>query len=101
MWRRLEEEFPARYDTYAVVFFPLIGASHNTIRFEDEGFRECVMFVGGPDILAGQVDNPAREEAFLSRHVFTEIDHNYVNPVSAQYEVEIARALSDLDEWNR
>jgi hypothetical protein len=100
MWEWLETQFPARYDAYSVVFSPLINASHNTIRFEHNGFRECIMVVGGPDLLAGRTNDARVEEAALSRHVFTEIDHNYVNPVSARYAGRINDALADLDAWN-
>lgn len=72
MWEWLETQFPARYDAYSFVFSPLINASHNTIRFEHNGFRECVMVVGGPDLLAGRTNDARVEEA----------------------------ALSDLDSWN-
>jgi hypothetical protein len=100
MWRWLETEFPRRYDGYVVVFSPLINASHNTLRFEDGDYRECIMVVGGPDLLAQKTNDARVEEALLSRHVFTEIDHNYVNPVSAEYAEDIAAALDDLGTWN-
>ena len=103
MWDWLDAQFPAAdgaYDAYKIVFSPLIYASHNTIRFEKDGFSECIMVVGGPNLLAGRTNDERLEEALLSRHLFTEIDHNYVNPLSKQYEVRIARALSDLDTWN-
>jgi hypothetical protein len=100
MWRWLETQFPARYDGYVVVFSLLIDASHNTLRFEDSGYRECVMVVGGPDLLAGRTNDARVEEALLSRHVFTEIDHNYVNPVSNRHVESIDTALAELDAWN-
>lgn len=103
MWDWLDAQFPAAdgaYDAYTIVFSPLIYASHNTIRFDKDGFSECIMVVGGPDLLAGRTNDKRLEQALLSRLLFTEIDHNYVNPLSRQYEVRIARALSDLDTWN-
>lgn len=104
MWNWLEDEFPLTYDHYVIVFSPLIGASHNTVRYEDSGFRECIMFVSGPDfyntlVSEGRISREM-EEALLSRLVFTEIDHNYVNRISGRYKNSIDRALTPLDYWN-
>lgn len=98
MWLWLETAFPARYDTYRVVFSPLIYGSHSTYR--PSGRRETVMFIAGPDILPDTTSESTRT-AQLERLVFTEIDHNYVNPVSDLYSGRVARILSDLRAWNR
>ena len=36
----------------------------------------------------------------MTREVFTEIDHNYVNPLSDQYIKEIEASMSDYKKWN-
>lgn len=99
MWAWLEERFPARHDCYKVVFSPLIGASHETCSFEDNGFSETIMFISGP----GESKDTSNkiEEGFLSRVVFTEIDHNYVNRVTKQYLHRVNKAFADLDAWNK
>lgn len=99
MWTWLEERFPARHDCYRVVFSPLVGGSHETAHFQTEGFSETIMFVSGP---GEPNDHPGPlGEALLSRVVFTEIDHNYVNAVTAERRDDVDRAFADLDRWNR
>jgi hypothetical protein len=99
MWTWLEERFPARHDCYKVVFSPLIGASHETCSFEDKGFSETIMFISGP---GESKDTSNRiEQGCLSRVVFTEIDHNYVNRVTKEYAQRVNKAFADLDAWNK
>jgi C-terminal processing protease CtpA/Prc len=99
MWTWLEERFPSRHDCYKVVFSPLIGASHETCSFKNRGFSETIMFISGPgepQDFAGAVG-----EGLLSRVVFTEIDHNYVNRVTKQHTNRVNKAFADLDAWNQ
>jgi hypothetical protein len=99
MWRWLEERFPARHDCYKVVFSPLIGASHETCSFQSNGFSETIMFISGPGESKDTSDKI--EQGSLSRVVFTEIDHNYVNRVTEVYADRINEVFSSLDEWNK
>lgn len=110
MWVWLEKEFPAQsYQSLKVVFSPLIGGSHSTQRFStftrsDNGeagvFREIVMFVCGPELFDDELDlTEEQKSGLMSGIVFTEIDHNYVNPVSDQYDREINEALKRLNRW--
>jgi hypothetical protein len=98
MWFWLEGAFPARYDRYRIVFSPLIYGSHSTYR--PTGARETVMFIAGPNILPETTPEPIRT-AELERLVFTEIDHNYVNPVTDLYRDRVSHIISDLSAWNR
>lgn len=43
--------------------------------------------------------NMALNEMLESRIVFTEIDHNFVNPVSDKYREQITRVLQDRAKW--
>ena len=99
MWTWLEERFPARHDCYKVVFSPLIGSSHETCSFENNGFSETIMFISGPGEPQDFTD--AVGEGLLSRVVFTEIDHNYVNRVTKQHVRRVNEAFADLDAWNK
>ena len=99
MWVWLERNFPERYDCYKIIFSPLIGCSHCTKRFESKGFKEIVMFISGPGVYkksSGKV-----REGLLSRIVFTEIDHNYVNPITERYSNRVSKAFSDVEKWNK
>jgi len=98
MWSWLEERFPNRYNSYKIVFSPLIGGSHSTVRFTDNGLAETVMFVSGPERY-GKPVSPAIEAGLLARVVFTEIDHNYVNPVTETYKEQVDSAFSKLQVW--
>ena len=100
MWDWLENNFPQRYDCYKVIFSPLIQGMHHTERFETKKFKEIVMFICGPD--AFHVRLPEKiEEGLLSRAVFTEIDHNYVNPITKKYSDKVEKAFSDIQKWNK
>lgn len=99
MWRWLEERFPYRYDRYRIVFSPLINGSHSTQRFTTNGVRETVMFVAGPDVVPDSIGTPMKT-AHLERLVFTEIDHNYVNPATGRYQQRINRIFANVGSWN-
>ena len=106
MWDWMEREFPARMDHYGIVFSPLIHGSHSTQRFEKDetdgpySFHESIMFVNGPaDVLTSTYDTTT-QEALQSGIVFTEIDHNYVNPMTAKYRDLVTANMQSLDDWN-
>lgn len=106
MWDWLETKTLIHVNTYRIIISPLVGATHNTTNYVDAttGFKEILMFVSAPtlspllkrDDLSHQV-----VESELSRVVFTEIDHNYVNRITDQYAEEVDRVFQDLDFWNQ
>ncbi len=106
MRRWLENEFPARIDHYGTVFSPLIGGSHSTQGFTHNpydtlpGFTERIMFVNGPENILASGYDQREMEALHSGIVFTEIDHNYVNPISSQHKDVIQPIMGELVEWN-
>jgi hypothetical protein len=57
------------------------------------------MFVSGP----GESKDTSNtiEQGCLSRAVFTEIDHNYVNRVTTRHNERVRRVFADLDKWNQ
>ena len=97
MWVWLEERFPDQYDHYRITFSPLVEGSHSTNRFEDGDFKQTVMFISGP--IENSTYNKEVVEGFMSRVVFTEIDHNYVNPVSDQHIERIDEVFADRSTW--
>lgn len=96
-WKWLENNFDLKYDNYRITFSPLTGGSHSTNRFVQKDFKQTVMFIRGP------IEDPNYSEAmhkgFMNVTIFTEIDHNYVNPVSDRYAKEIKAALPNLSSW--
>ena len=94
----LEREFaPRRFDHYTVALSPLVYGSHSTQRVSTSAGTEVVMFVSGPDVTAGT--SPGVRKAMIQRLVFTEIDHNFVNPVTEQYREQVTSAFGTRSEW--
>ncbi len=96
-WQWLEERFPEKYDNYRITFSPLTNGSHSTNKFETKDFRQTVMFVCGP--LESNDLSDEVKEGLMTRIVFTEIDHNYVNPITDQFRTQVGDAFKDRDEW--
>jgi len=89
----LEKNFPSKYSQYRIVFSPLSYGYHATNRHADE----LVIFVSSPT----QHSNLSATllEARDTRMLFTEINHNYVNPVSDLYLKEINLAFKNRKKW--
>ncbi|MBU3002081.1 DUF4932 domain-containing protein [Paraglaciecola arctica] len=99
IWSWLESEFPAEYQSYKVFFSPLGSGKHSARMFTHNGFKESIMFISGPNRYESGVDSPATKAIKLTRTLFTEIDHAYVNPISDNYINEINDALPELKNW--
>lgn len=106
MWDWLENNFDNKYNSYKVVYSPLINATHSTQNFTTflEGgkgrFQETVMFVCGPEIFENSKNKDLKEqEGLASGIVFTEIDHNYVNQVSYKYQKQINSIFDKREIW--
>jgi hypothetical protein len=106
MWKWLEEQFPkTKYQSYRVVFSPLIGGSHSTQRFvtwysSNKAFVENVMFICSTESFDARTTlTEKQKEGLMSGIVFTEIDHNYVNPVTNRYYHKVDSAFSDRSIW--
>jgi hypothetical protein len=105
MWDWLELNFPKeKYNSYRIVFSPLIGGSHSTQKYfthTDTGwFGQIAMFICNTD----RVDKSKKltekqKEALMSGVVFTEIDHNYVNPATNKYVKQIDSIFSNMSIW--
>ncbi len=98
-WEWLEKEFPHRYHHYRVTFSPLVYGSHSTTRFGTEDFLQTMMLICGP--YESEKYSEAVKEGFMTRVVFTEIDHNYVNPTSDEYTEEIDQIFDDREKWTK
>jgi hypothetical protein len=98
----LEEQFPRiRYDGQRIVFSPLIGGAHAAQKFADQGYRESLMFISDAKAFDQTPYSDAQIAGLYSAIVFTEIDHNYVNPISDQHLTEINEAFHDRQKWTR
>lgn len=96
----LEKAFPGiRYDAMKVVFSPLISGSHSAQRFDTPEFRESLMFICDASRLDPKKYTEAEREGLYSGVVFTEIDHNYVNPTSDRHLKAIEAAFGNRETW--
>jgi hypothetical protein len=96
----LEREFaPTRFDHYTVALSPLVYGSHSTHQVTTSYGREAIMFVSGPDITTGPGTSAGVHQAIMQRIVFTEIDHNFVNPVTDQYRSRVENAFGTRSKW--
>ena len=104
MWEWLENQFPVmKIQSYRIVFSPLIGGSHSTQVFrtfqKKRFFTEIVMFICGTGRYEKMLLTEKQKEGLMSGIVFTEIDHNYVNPTSQRYIKAIDSTFSNRDVW--
>ncbi len=90
----LEKEFPSRYNSYRIIVSPLTGDTHFTQRFRFKGKRQCIMWVKTFDN-ANKENNRINKARYIGT-VMTEIDHNYVNPVSDKYKKELNRIIDEI-----
>lgn len=93
----LEEHFDYRINSYRVLTSPLIGGINATSTFEDNSFKETLLFL--PTIKYNKEWSAELNEAMNSRIIFTEIDHNYVGPLSAQYKTRIDSIFDKRNIW--
>jgi Domain of unknown function (DUF4932) len=100
MWQWLENKFPGiKYDSYKIVTSPLIRGSHSTARVADGDFSECIMFVSDATPKPEKYTESIWQGKY-SRIIFTEIDHNYVNPTTSKFRDQISKAMADWENWN-
>ncbi len=95
MWKWLESKFPERVSSYRIICSPLTGGNHRTARGQGGAFMEILMFVSAPE---DKKTFSRREQARLMFMVFTEIDHNYVNPSTARVK-GVEKAMGDWKKW--
>ena len=107
MKRWLDKNFPASndYDTYNIIFSPLVAYNQSANWFESNGFKELQPHVNFPyeqDLKRFFKDSALSEKAavvFRGNIVFTEINHGYINPEADKYAERIAKAVSNRDHW--
>ena len=99
-WDWLQSQFPARVDAYRIIMSPLEGGWHSIRFFENNNFKENIIFMSAPPLLSKNPAGPGLNDALVLRRAFTEIDHNYVNPTSDKYLKEINEAMSNISKWN-
>lgn len=108
MWDWLEKEFSQiKYNSYKIIFSPLIGGSHSTQNYSSKNIKtnqwysETVMFICNSNRYDSQNQLTEEEKkGLMSGVVFTEIDHNYVNRTTSKYKKEIIDVFSKSGFWS-
>jgi Domain of unknown function (DUF4932) len=103
----LGRNFPGSkgYDSYKIVFSPLVAYNQSATWLESGGFRELQAHVNYPypqDVKrrTGGADLSERAKAVLRGDiVFTELNHGYINPEADKYADRVVRAISRRDLW--
>jgi Domain of unknown function (DUF4932) len=80
----LEREFSSFYDNYTIIMSPLVGGFHCTQNFEYKNKKKTIMWVSDSEGFSTKYTEN-QISGIYTGVVFTEIDHNYVNPVSDKY----------------
>ncbi|MCC9135260.1 DUF4932 domain-containing protein [Pontibacter silvestris] len=99
-WEWLQEQFPDKVDSYRIIMSPLAGGSHSIRLFENSNFKENIIFMSAPSLVSKDSVTQSTGDALALRRAFTEMDHNYVNPISDKYNDFINGAMADLRKWN-
>jgi hypothetical protein len=107
MKRWLDKNFPGSndYDTYKIIFSPLVAYNQSSTWFESNGFKELQPHVNFPypqDLSRNFKDaklSPEAEVVYRGNIVFTEINHGYINPEADKYGDRIVKAISNRDRW--
>lgn len=98
----LESQFPSiRYDGQRIIFSPLIGGAHAAQKFTDQGYRESLMFISDAKAFDQTSYSEGQIAGLYSGIVFTEIDHNYVNPTSDKHQTAINDAFHNRQKWTQ
>ncbi|MCF0069830.1 DUF4932 domain-containing protein [Dyadobacter sp. CY261] len=106
MHKWLEKEFSRpKFDCMKLIFSPVILSSHSTQRFggfdsNGKNYQQMVMFVSGPDVYNAEaaLTNDQRR-GLLAGIIFTEMDHNYVNQRTSDFEEAIDSIFSKRELW--
>jgi hypothetical protein len=95
----LDKTFQTSYGSYVVYFSPLVFGAHSTQKIVKKDFSQTCMFICPSSLSANQ--SLKMNELQNSRVVFTEIDHNYVNPMTEKCLDKVNVAFSHREKWAR
>jgi hypothetical protein len=99
----LKREFPtSTYNYYNIIFSPLVYANQSTTSFEDNQFKEAQLHINFPfenKELKPRI--PKSYKRYRGNILFTELNHNFINPEAEKYKNQIGKVFTDLSIWER
>lgn len=95
----LEHHFPTKYNYYKVTFSPLVYGAHSTMSYTDNNFSVVAAFVA--PIFYNSKYSQQVNGMISARVLFTELDHNYVNPVTDNYRDAVNEIFKKREKWAR
>lgn len=93
----LEQKFDYKINSYRVLTSPLLGGINATTSFTDNNFKEILLYL--PIIKHNNELTKELNITMNSRVIFTEIDHNYVGPLSNKYKDKIDSIFNNREFW--
>ena len=93
----VRKKFEAKTDSYVIYTSLLINGLNYTTGYDEEGFKLIEMILPPPSEMADKSEKA--NEAFNTRVMFTEIDHNYVGAPSKKHKADLEAALKDRGKW--
>ena len=90
----LYSNFPYSYDSYRILFSPLILGNQSTTIKRAQAFTQVFAIVDPPSERQSDADALLR-----FRWVFTELDHQYVEPAAERHAARIDSVFADRSYW--
>ncbi|WAC14206.1 DUF4932 domain-containing protein [Dyadobacter pollutisoli] len=105
MQKWLTANFPsARYDSFKIIFSPLVSQNQSAARFDLDGFKEAQAHVNFPFNEKNNTRTLSKKASLVQDGsiIFTELNHAFIDLESAkpQYTERIAKAFANLATWN-
>lgn len=99
----LNRNFPTtRYDSFKIIFSPLVSGNQSACWFANNGFREAQAHVNFPFPSQSDADFSAKAVNVRKGNiVFTELNHAFINPEAEKprYQQALRSAFAKLDTW--
>ena len=97
----LRKNFPSTtYNYYNVLFSPLVYGNQSTRNFEDNDFKEAQLHVNFPYYnKTVETGIEGSYKLYRGNVLFTELNHNFINPEAEKYAGQIKSLLADLSKW--
>lgn len=90
----LESNYPYRYDSYRILFSPLMRGNQSTTIKRSENYQQVFAIVDAP-----REDVDSVNALMRFRWIFTELDHQYVDPSAEPYADRIEEIFGDRAFW--